>query len=238
MGKTRTAVGELHVACMLALGLAPARECRPGEHVEGHVCRGMQIAMMLAYFADAERDPGLRAHAAPVAARLAVGANPEYKDTVARDVLEAVDARSKEAEEVKQGCVIALGHLADGDGDKLDKEIRASLEKLAKRTDGLTRRFAVMALARASARPGEGPQGSGLEQARKFLLGQLSRGREGMDGWAGLGLAVLEFHALHAGGALSDDVLRSLQHGLVKACLLYTSPSPRDQRGSRMPSSA
>ena len=26
-------------------------------------------------------------------------------------------------------------------------------------------------------------------------------------------------------------------HGL-KGCLLYTSPSPRDQRGSRMPSSA
>ena len=25
---------------------------------------------------------------------------------------------------------------------------------------------------------------------------------------------------------------------LVKSCLLYTSPSPRDQRGSRMPSSA
>ena len=26
--------------------------------------------------------------------------------------------------------------------------------------------------------------------------------------------------------------------GVLKACLLYTSPSPRDQRGSRMPSSA
>ena len=26
--------------------------------------------------------------------------------------------------------------------------------------------------------------------------------------------------------------------GIVKGCLLYTSPSPRDQRGSRMPSSA
>ena len=25
---------------------------------------------------------------------------------------------------------------------------------------------------------------------------------------------------------------------LIKDCLLYTSPSPRDQRGSRMPSSA
>ena len=29
-----------------------------------------------------------------------------------------------------------------------------------------------------------------------------------------------------------------LPQGLVQSCLLYTSPSPRDQRGSRMPSSA
>ena len=29
-----------------------------------------------------------------------------------------------------------------------------------------------------------------------------------------------------------------LGKGVTKACLLYTSPSPRDQRGSRMPSSA
>ena len=28
------------------------------------------------------------------------------------------------------------------------------------------------------------------------------------------------------------------QQAIHKACLLYTSPSPRDQRGSRMPSSA
>ena len=31
---------------------------------------------------------------------------------------------------------------------------------------------------------------------------------------------------------------RAGEVGLLKACLLYTSPSPRDQRGSRMPSSA
>ena len=38
------------------------------------------------------------------------------------------------------------------------------------------------------------------------------------------------------------EVTESESGGLVivqvKACLLYTSPSPRDQRGSRMPSSA
>ena len=34
-----------------------------------------------------------------------------------------------------------------------------------------------------------------------------------------------------------EDLERALREGL-SACLLYTSPSPRDQRGSRMPSSA
>ena len=31
---------------------------------------------------------------------------------------------------------------------------------------------------------------------------------------------------------------KAIQNGMVSLCLLYTSPSPRDQRGSRMPSSA
>ena len=32
--------------------------------------------------------------------------------------------------------------------------------------------------------------------------------------------------------------LNSVKAAMVESCLLYTSPSPRDQRGSRMPSSA
>ena len=32
------------------------------------------------------------------------------------------------------------------------------------------------------------------------------------------------------------EIAEELEH--IKTCLLYTSPSPRDQRGSRMPSSA
>ena len=43
-------------------------------------------------------------------------------------------------------------------------------------------------------------------------------------------------------GTLSDDDINELitefEEFLVYGCLLYTSPSPRDQRGSRMPSSA
>ena len=40
----------------------------------------------------------------------------------------------------------------------------------------------------------------------------------------------------HSGGWLLDGFPRNLAQ--AEACLLYTSPSPRDQRGSRMPSSA
>ena len=40
-----------------------------------------------------------------------------------------------------------------------------------------------------------------------------------------------------AGAALSGGETAEMP-GMYKSCLLYTSPSPRDQRGSRMPSSA
>ena len=39
------------------------------------------------------------------------------------------------------------------------------------------------------------------------------------------------------GMQLSDDLVAGVM-GRLEGCLLYTSPSPRDQRGSRMPSSA
>ena len=42
-------------------------------------------------------------------------------------------------------------------------------------------------------------------------------------------------------GVLFDAPVHTIRYcgqGLAMDCLLYTSPSPRDQRGSRMPSSA
>ena len=43
-------------------------------------------------------------------------------------------------------------------------------------------------------------------------------------------------------GGLTDDEVGEMSEDekadILTACLLYTSPSPRDQRGSRMPSSA
>ena len=41
-----------------------------------------------------------------------------------------------------------------------------------------------------------------------------------------------------APGAVETELLGHTTDESIKTCLLYTSPSPRDQRGSRMPSSA
>ena len=49
---------------------------------------------------------------------------------------------------------------------------------------------------------------------------------------AGLGMSLLTGHGL------STQIGDLASFFLVVGCLLYTSPSPRDQRGSRMPSSA
>ena len=46
-----------------------------------------------------------------------------------------------------------------------------------------------------------------------------------------------EFKSRYKAGESLDDLLPEA-FATVRDCLLYTSPSPRDQRGSRMPSSA
>ena len=53
--------------------------------------------------------------------------------------------------------------------------------------------------------------------------------REKFDQW---------YQDVHLPEALSAFDSESAWRGWSDDCLLYTSPSPRDQRGSRMPSSA
>ena len=39
-------------------------------------------------------------------------------------------------------------------------------------------------------------------------------------------------------GQRNEALVQTVPRSMFQGCLLYTSPSPRDQRGSRMPSSA
>ena len=65
--------------------------------------------------------------------------------------------------------------------------------------------------------------GKGVEKAVNFINTSIYEALCGMD----------PEEQLHI-----DNAMRALDGTENKSCLLYTSPSPRDQRGSRMPSSA
>ena len=58
--------------------------------------------------------------------------------------------------------------------------------------------------------------------------------------WADKGCAIVQPFDMEVGAGTFHPAtfLRAIGPEPWKACLLYTSPSPRDQRGSRMPSSA
>ena len=49
---------------------------------------------------------------------------------------------------------------------------------------------------------------------------------------------ILVLESEKAAMEIPSDYQGKIKEILVKDCLLYTSPSPRDQRGSRMPSTA
>ena len=77
--------------------------------------------------------------------------------------------------------------------------------------------------------------GVGAEEAQKLLTAALERGAD----WADL---FFEYR-INTGLRMEDDIIKDVSHGIVvgmgvRACLLYTSPSPRDGLLSRMPSSA
>ena len=73
-----------------------------------------------------------------------------------------------------------------------------------------------------------------LRNGERVLLGNFG-GSAFLNQVMTLGIGITEANGLHEFGQLNALRLNFL---LYQCCLLYTSPSPRDQRGSRMPSSA
>ena len=102
----------------------------------------------------------------------------------------------------------------------------------------------------AFSRRGAAPRAAQTRAAQTVLVGGAGCGKTALAWWAATQARV---RAVHPGGvvwisltpttgaaALVASVLSCLaeEGAAAEDCLLYTSPSPRDQRGSRMPSSA
>ncbi len=215
---------DTQLAALVALGLVPMDACQEPEgetstkEPADHFCRGRQLSLLLDYMVDQRRHTRLRAHAAVPLARLTASARERHRTNVTEWLLHLVQPRSKEAPEVKQGAVIALGLLGDSDDDMLDVELRKSLTRIEKSGDRLASPLALIALARVAGRPGNGENdGEARADVQELLLQKMARGRNGADGWAAVALGVFAHTMAEHQQVVSDDVAQALRAKMARS---------------------
>jgi HEAT repeat protein len=219
-----TSSRDLQIAAVIALGLTPI-DVDPSEKPEVALdkaaSRQAQLEFLQRFYQDQKNHYMVRAHVPAAMARLLAGAPADRKDGVAQLILEAVaDRYSREKDEVRQSCVLALGMIGDSDMDKVDADIRAALGLMTEWGDIQGKHFALIALAQIGARAGTGSGNlEGRQEIRAFLLEQLTKGRGHMRPWAGLAIGVMESE-LSDMGELQDpgsrEALANLRNALVE----------------------
>ncbi len=223
---------DIQVACLTAIGLSPLALVSEAQ-AEGKdappVTRSGQIEWLIEYYRDASNNHLLRAQVPTALARLLAGVEGELRERVAKLLMEDLGKHSKQPVEIQQSCALALGRIGDSDEDPLDLAVRQTLMQVREVcSDQQTRNFALIGLAHAAGRPGQGEGdpiagvGSGSKQpgARAFLAEQLVEGKQGVRPWAALAMAILERNLVDAGKPASPEVGSALREMLGKS----TSP--------------
>ncbi len=195
---------DVKVAALLALGLVPL-DFEAGEDAAASAGAGdsrqAQIRRVEQILRDEHVPSLVRAHVPGVLAKLLAGAPAETRRSVARLLVGPLSEGSKEKDDVKEGCVLALGQIGDCDGDETGALVRAALKRAATDRDALTKAFALISMAQVGGRRGTGEKGDvGRKDALDFLVESLTQGRQALRPWAGLALGVME-HARLEGGA-------------------------------------
>lgn len=197
---------DIHVAAVIAMGLVPLEQMgslNDAAAPEGQapVEGGFQIDTRMKQidylfdFYSSDAHHFTRAHAPVAITRLLAGTSGEdfakKSEEVAKEFISAIKA-DKDKKEVVQSCVLALGQLGDTDPKGIDKEIRKALINVTTEiTDQQARRFAAISLAQVASRIGTEDPTDGIDEAKKYYLTQLSRGKSQFRPWVGLSIGVL-----------------------------------------------
>ncbi len=214
---------DVAVACIVSIGLVPLepvaspdKTASPDKEGPASASRSDQFAFLARWLADARRPDGIRIYA-PVALAHLAGEDPALRPALValcNDILASGNAASPA---MQQSVVMALGLVADGDSEAVDTRARTLLRKQAGEGDRLARRLALISVARAAARRGDGTVWpSTVDDTRAFLSVQLARGTTPDRPWVALALGILERGVVLAGGKASDGVRELLATALVE----------------------
>jgi HEAT repeat protein len=194
--KPESSTRDVKVAALISLGLVPVdvdKSESPDSKQNFSSSRQTEIKYVEKFFKDDKNNYLIRSHAPVTLARLLKDAPPELKESVAKMLLSSIGPNSKERDEVQQSCVLALGQIGDTDKDKIDVEIREALKRMGNEGDLQSRNFAMISLGQVGGRVGAGEDSEqGVKQCRDELLTYLTKGKNAIRPWAGLGIGVME----------------------------------------------
>ena len=200
---------DVPVAALIALGLVelperaliPAKELRERK-VSSHALSARSLAVYLEGWTKATRGDRTdkttiaRSHACVAFARAAAGAGELTRAAAIESLIERGADRTEHMM-VRTSADVALGEIARAGDAKPDADARQHLLATMKSGQPLERRFAMMAVASASGRPGAGDDPmAGANAVRQALTTELRSAKSGELAWAALAAGTLE-DALH-----------------------------------------
>jgi len=198
---------DIKVAALSALGLTaiefspepprPSVAWGVSESAEHVLSRRTQIEYLLTWLDPRvvrakKRERKIQWHVPIALARLLPGTGDSTRAAVVNTLIEQLGPGSRALPQLQEGVALALGEIGDADSDVLDESIRSVLTEASKGGDAMTRRFALLSLARVSGRPGLGEEPlAGTPATVKHLLHTLARGKSQLRPWAGLSAGLL-----------------------------------------------
>ncbi len=188
---------DLKVSGIIALGLVPLDtiDSPAGDNAQlPETSRTAELDFLLRFFNNDEHEYLVRAHCPTAMARLLTGLPADtakiWRNKVASALTDRITEKKKEQAEVVQSCVLAMGLI--GTNGKEDAKIREALSSLSEKIkDVQANNFAMIALAKMGGTPGEADMEAGITEVSKILLTQISKGKDTLRPWAGLGIGVM-----------------------------------------------
>jgi HEAT repeat protein len=229
LGKPETSTRDVKVAALVSLGLVPIdvdKSESPETKQNFASSRQTELKFLEQYFKQESNNYLIRAHAPTAMARLLQGAPPELKEGIAKQMITALSKQSKERDEVRWGCVLALGQIGDSDKDKIDAEIRDALKAVVdEHGSDQEKNFAMIALGQVGGRAGAGEENDkGAKECRDALLTNLTKGKNHIRSWAAIGIGVMEREILDnsQNGQVPSSTAKDTVRGALKEA---SSPS-------------
>lgn len=219
----KSAARDVKVACAIALGLvrldsskAPPRSGGVPEAPSASL--ETEIDWMQRFFLDRNQPEIARAYLPVSISHLCKDADPVLANTWKSVLCDVLSSSGNETAAIQQSAATALGLAGDNDDEAVDQRVRETLRRCARDAEPLTRRFAMIALARCAAREGRGGgRSENLLGVRRFLLFEQSNAPGSMRPWIALALGVLERARVELDETPSQEVQLALRSGLREA---------------------